>query len=131
MIAGGCHCTHIRYEIALEQLTDIAHCHCSICRKTSGGIVTTWVTIPLNTLQWVTTEPTIYESSSHAKRYFCSRCGALLALFTTKAPETIDITIATLDQPELYPPNRHIWVEDKLPWIHLDEHLPTEGQELL
>jgi hypothetical protein len=24
-------------------LRDIAHCHCSICRRTTGGIPTTWL----------------------------------------------------------------------------------------
>ena len=35
--SGGCHCGHIRYQFS-GPLQDIAHCHCSICRKVSGGI---------------------------------------------------------------------------------------------
>ena len=38
---GGCHCGYLRYAVAAP-LDDVAHCHCSICRRTTGGIVTTW-----------------------------------------------------------------------------------------
>ncbi|WP_459617808.1 GFA family protein, partial [Enterobacter hormaechei] len=37
---GGCHCGYLRYAVAAP-LDDVAHCHCSICRRTTGGIVTT------------------------------------------------------------------------------------------
>lgn len=38
--SGGCHCGHIRYQFS-GPLHDIAHCHGLICRKVSGGIVST------------------------------------------------------------------------------------------
>ena len=41
------------------------------------------------------------------------------------------MTIATLDQPELAPADRHIWTDSRLPWLHLDEHLPEEREETL
>jgi hypothetical protein len=50
-------------------------------------------------------------------------------LFTTLSPQTLDVTVATLDQPELAPADRHIWVQSRLPWLHLDEQLPDEWQE--
>jgi hypothetical protein len=36
----------------------------------------------------------------------------------------MDITLGTLDHPERYPADRHIWVSSKVPWLHLDESLP-------
>jgi len=42
---GGCHCGRVRYQFS-GALVDIAHCHCSICRRVSGGLVTTWITLP-------------------------------------------------------------------------------------
>jgi hypothetical protein len=127
---GGCQCGAIRYQFVGE-LTDIAHCHCSICRRSSGGIVTTWLTTNLSSFTWLQGEPKRYESSPSCTRYFCGDCGAHLALFTTLSPGTLDITIATLDQPELAPANRHIWVQNRLPWIHLDPQLPEEQDELI
>ena len=127
---GGCHCGRVRYEFS-GALVDIAHCHCSICRRVSGGLVTTWITLPRSAFAWVAGTPAQYESSSTCVRSFCSNCGAHLALTTRLSPEGIDVTIATLDHPERAPADRHIWVESRLPWLHLDEQLPEEDEEAL
>jgi hypothetical protein len=43
----------------------------------------------------------------------------------TEDSETIDVTIASLDDPAPFAPQRVIWLEDKLPWVKLDESLPS------
>ncbi len=127
---GGCHCGQLRYAVSTE-LQNIAHCHCSICRRTSGGIVTTWLTVPLTSFSWLRGAPAEYASSATCTRYFCPGCGAQLALFTTLSSQTMDVTVATLDHPEAAPADRHIWISSRLPWLQLDLHLPEEDQELL
>lgn len=127
---GGCHCGQLRYECDAE-LNDVAHCHCSICRRTTGGIVTTWATVPVERFRWTLGAPAEYRSSPPCVRYFCGNCGAQLAFFAEQSPATIDITTATLDDVALVVPDRHIWVTSRLPWIHLDEHLPEEQEEIL
>ena len=122
---GGCLCGSLRYEFTAP-LQDIAHCHCSTCRRSSGGIVTTWITVPLASFRWLTGTPREYASSTSCTRSFCPTCGAQLTLFTRLSPNSLDITIATLDQPELAPADRHIWVQSRLPWLNLDPHLPEE-----
>ncbi|MCR4507737.1 GFA family protein [Pseudomonas sp. 32.2.56] len=125
---GGCLCGGLRYEFTAP-LQDIAHCHCSTCRRSSGGIVTTWISVPLTSFRWLAGTPREYASSATCTRSFCPTCGAQLTLFTTLSPHSLDITIATLDEPALAPADRHIWVQSRLPWLHLDEHLPQEQQE--
>jgi hypothetical protein len=125
---GGCHCGSLRYQFDAP-LVDIAHCHCSICRRVSGGLVTTWITVPLEAFKWLVGSPAAYDSGPTCVRYFCATCGAQLALFTRNSPEHMDVTIATLDHPEQAPASRHIWTDNRLPWVHLDEHLPGEAQE--
>jgi len=127
---GGCHCGALRYQFR-GPLRDIAHCHCSTCRRTSGGIVTTWITVPLAAFQWTAGTPAEYASSATGTRYFCPNCGAQLTLFTTLSAQTLDITIATLDHPEQAPAERHIWVKSRLPWLSLDPQLPAEDEEIL
>lgn len=126
--SGGCQCGALRYQFRAA-LRDIAHCHCSICRRTNGGILTTWITVPLASFEWLAGTATEFASSASCTRSFCPNCGAHLCLFTTLSPQTLDITVATLDQPELAPADRHIWVQSRLPWLHLDEQLPEEQQE--
>lgn len=127
---GGCHCGQLRYQFS-GPLRDIAHCHCSICRRVSGGLVTTWITLPRSAFQWVTGIPARYDSSPGCERYFCPNCGAQLALITHLSPQSIDVTIATLDHPERAAAERHIWTDSRLPWLHLDEQLPGEAGETL
>lgn len=127
---GGCHCGALRYRLE-GNLTDIAHCHCSICRRVSGGLVVTWLTLPRSGFQWLTGEPNCYVAPASCSRYFCGQCGAHVALVTTHSAQTIDVTVATLDHPEWVRANRHIWVGSRLPWLHLDEDLPSEDEERL
>lgn len=127
---GGCQCGALRYRIEAP-LSDSAHCHCAICRRSSGGILTTWVTVPRTSFQWLQGQPRTFASSASCSRYFCADCGAHLALFTTLSPHTLDVTVATLDAPERAPANRHIWVGSRLPWLSVDPQLPEEDEELL
>ena len=127
---GGCHCGRLRYQFS-GPLRDIAHCHCSICRRVSGGLVTTWITLPARAFKWLEGVPARYDSSASCARYFCADCGAHLALVTHLSPDSIDVTIATLDHPERAPADRHIWTDSRLPWLRLDEQLPEEPEESL
>ncbi|MGV8495599.1 GFA family protein, partial [Pseudomonas aeruginosa] len=51
-------------NLATAPLDDVAHCHCSICRRTTGGIVTTWATVPRAAFRWLAGEPAEYASSA-------------------------------------------------------------------
>ena len=39
------------------------------------------------------------------------------------------MTVCSFDQPENLAPGDHVWVEDQLPWVHLDDDLPTYVQK--
>lgn len=127
---GGCHCGRLRYVFEAP-LQDIAHCHCSICRRTTGGIVTTWLTLPMTSFRWTHGSAAAYASSASCTRYFCAHCGCHLTLFTAHSPDSLDITVASLDHPERAVADRHIWIDSRLPWLHLDEGLPEEREERL
>lgn len=129
-VTGGCHCGRLRYSIDAP-LRDIAHCHCATCRRTTGGIVTTWLTLPLASFRWTQGSAAAYASSASCIRYFCGHCGCHLSLFTALSPDSLDITVASLDHPERAAAERHIWVGSRLPWLHLDEGLLEEDEESL
>lgn len=128
-VEGGCHCGHCRYRIELERLDDVAVCHCSICRRSTGGTHVTWATVPKAAFSWQAGEARRYAPNATSTRWFCPRCGAQLALWTELAPESMDITVATLDRADDHPPDRHIFVADRLAWVHLDDGLPQEAEE--
>jgi hypothetical protein len=39
--------------------------------------------------------------------------------------DTIDFTIASLDDPIPFAPTKAIFLEDKLPWVKIDESIPS------
>ena len=127
---GGCHCGQLRYAFDAP-LADIAHCHCADCRRSSGGILVTWLTVPLSSFRWLRGTPAEYASTPTCTRSFCRHCGAQPTLFSALSPHSLDISVACLDQPERAPADRHIWVRSRLPWLRVDPQLPEEDEETL
>ena len=41
------------------------------------------------------------------------------------ALEDVDVTVGSLDHPENHPADRTIWTSVAVPWLRLDEHLPS------
>ena len=64
---------------------------------------------------------------THASRIrsFAACCGTHLFIEDSKDSERIDVTIASLDDPAPFAPQKTIWLEDKLPWVTIDESLPS------
>jgi hypothetical protein len=42
-------------------------------------------------------------------------------------PDTIDVTVASLDAPEGMEPDDHVWCDRVLPWLRLADDLPRYG----
>ena len=64
---------------------------------------------------------------AHANRIrsFAACCGTHLFFEDSKDSDTIDVTIASLDDPTSFAPTKVIFLEDKLPWIVIDKSLPS------
>ena len=58
-------------------------------------------------------------------RSFAACCGTHLFFEDSKDSDAIDMTIASLDDPTPFAPQKAIWLDDKLPWVKLDESLPS------
>lgn len=130
-LTGSCHCGYVQYRIDADELTDVANCHCSICRRSTGGTFVTWATVAKRQFGWSAHAPAVYRATPQSERYFCPRCGAQLALYTDLAPQTIDITISTLEKADSFAPSREIWVTSKLAWVKLSDALLHEDEETL
>ena len=67
---------------------------------------------------------TMYRSSADVVRGHCAMCGTSLTYQHDRRAAEIDITLSTLDEPNAFVPECHIWVQDKLPWLKLEDGLP-------
>lgn len=123
-LTGGCLCGSVRYETEAP-VSDATFCHCRSCRRASGAVALPWLTVPRGALRWTGgTPPASHSSSPGVTRQFCARCGTPLTYTNTASPETLDLTLGSLDTPEHLAPSDHIWMQDALPWDRPGDALP-------
>jgi hypothetical protein len=124
-VTGGCVCGGTRYVLKSRPFA-LIDCHCIDCRRSAGAPYVTWGSVPREDLVVTVTigEP---RKIAHANRLrsFAACCGTHLFFEDTKDSDTIDVTIASLDDPTPFAPKKAIWLEDKLPWVTIDESLPS------
>ncbi len=120
---GGCLCGAVRYSV-LGRPRSTSLCHCVSCRRSIGGPSLAWaifdedkVTIERGTLA-------VYESSPGVERGFCACCGTSLTYRRANRPGLFDVTTASLDDPEVFPPSKEIWCEERLSWVAANPALP-------
>ena len=65
-----------------------------------------------------------FASSSHAKRRFCATCGSYLVFTSSKFPGEVSVNTATFDDPDAFPPRRHIFVGSRISWFRTADDLP-------
>jgi len=122
-LTGGCVCGGTRYVLKSRPFA-LIDCHCIDCRRSAGAPYVTWGSVPRKDLIVTKGEP---RKIAHANRIrsFAACCGTHLFFEDTKDSDMIDVTIATLDDPTPFAPQKVIWLEDKLPWVTLDKSLPS------
>jgi hypothetical protein len=121
---GGCLCGALRFRVTAAPL-DSGYCHCRMCQRNSGAPVVAWVTVPATSFAWIAGVPGTFASSSHGKRYFCSNCGSYLVFLSSKFPAEVSVNTASFDDPEAFPPRKHIFTESRIGWFRTDDALPV------
>jgi hypothetical protein len=119
-IQGGCLCSAIRFRISGEPLFSCI-CHCATCRRASAAPSVAWLTFDRGQVEFLSGSPRVYRSSQGVMRQFCGTCGSQLTYETVDSPSTIDITTASLDNPNLFPPTLEVWLEHRVVWESADE----------
>ena len=117
-ITGGCYCGNVRFRVT-QQPMQRANCHCENCRRAAGAQAVAWITVARSNFQVEKGDPKRYRTETGAYRTFCQFCGTSLTYEHDTRPDEIDITTASLDHPEDFPPTKDVFPEEKLPWVHL------------
>lgn len=118
LITGGCYCGEVRFRAGGPPLYQ-ANCHCANCRRAAGAQSVAWITVKRSEFAWEKGEPKRYQTETGAYRIFCDSCGTSMTYENDDRPSEIDITTGSLDDPERFPPNRDVFPEEKLSWVHL------------
>jgi hypothetical protein len=117
---GGCLCSAIRFRISGEPAFSSV-CHCATCRRAGGAPIVGWLTFDRGQVEILSGNPRTYRSSQGVVRQFCGTCGSQISYQSVERPTTIDITTASLDNPNLFPPTLEVWLEHRLSWQSADQ----------
>ena len=113
--SGGCQCGAVRYALYADPY-DTHICHCRMCQKAFGAFYAPLSKVQYNDFAWTRGEPAIFQSSPDVDRGFCSACATPLT-FAHKGSDYFDISVGSLDRPELVKPEIQIGIESRIPWM--------------
>ncbi len=130
IVQGGCLCGAVRYAIDTGGASGLdagalaaTYCHCSMCRKATGGGYATLLGIPRDALRWTRGAPQQYRSSPVATRGFCATCGSPL-YDDGDAEDHLAVTVGSLDDASAVRPDHHYGIDSRLPWSDCGPDLP-------
>lgn len=128
-IEGGCACGAVRYRLASEPF-DAGWCHCRICRLNSGAPAMVFASVPAADFVVTAGEAKVrrFKSSGFGHRLFCGECGTPLLMRVDHQPETVDFSVATLDEPDAIAPGFHIFWASKVGWFDPGDDLPRHDR---
>jgi hypothetical protein len=69
-----------------------------------------------------------YASSPGVTRRFCPTCGTSLTFESTRWPDEVHLFVATMNDPDAFEPDRHVYMEDRIAWMHMADGLPRFQQ---
>jgi hypothetical protein len=127
ILTGRCLCGAIQYCCGPLLYAPVL-CHCESCRRAVGAHAVGWLTVATGNLSFTGSTPHEYGSSPGVLRSFCGQCGTPLTYRNVRRPAEVDITLCTLDQPDLAAPADHIWMEDAPRWDVLSDALPRHAR---
>jgi len=123
---GSCLCGVVKFEID-EFLPQVAHCHCSMCRKFHGAAFATIAGVPRSGFRWVEGEHALkgYTAANGTTRTFCRHCGSSLMFASPHGPEdVVEIALGTVDGEIPVKPDAHIFVGSAANWTVPCDGLP-------
>ena len=120
---GGCLCGDVRWR-ASGPARNLCCCHCRSCRLASGAPYVAWGTFDSPNFAVVSGELREHQSSLRAVRGFCARCGTAITYRSSVREGELDVSLATLDDPNALAPGFHLWTSHKLRWVVLADGLP-------
>lgn len=120
-IEGGCDCRIIRYRLESKPLF-VHCCHCRWCQRESGSAFALNAMIEADRVTLSCGEPEIIDTPSNSgkgqKIARCPQCRiALWSHYAGAGPLIRFVRVGTLDEPDMLPPDIHIFTASKQPWV--------------
>ncbi|RKF20284.1 GFA family protein [Alginatibacterium sediminis] len=129
MYYGKCLCGDVTIEVSGE-ITEIIHCHCSLCRKNSGTAFATNGFINTSDLKITSGKSKLGVFSFKAGRYrhFCRKCACPVYSSNDNDPKRLRLRLGILDSQITERPSAHIFVASKANWELPTADLPSYSE---
>lgn len=128
-VEGGCDCKAVRYRMTSAPLF-VHCCHCRWCQRESGSAFALNAMIEADRVVSLGMEPEVVHTPSNSglgqKIARCPVCKvAVWSHYAGSGPVVKFVRVGSLDQPDLLPPDVHIFTASKQPWVLLDPDVPA------
>lgn len=126
---GHCTCRRIRYEVTARPLF-VHCCHCRWCQRESGSAFALNAMIETDRLRLTADAPELVDTPSNSgkgqKILRCPTCRvAVWSHYAGAGPRFAFLRVGTLEEPDLLPPDIHIFTDSKQPWVVLPAGVPA------
>lgn len=118
---GGCTCGQVRYRMSSAPIF-VHCCHCTWCQRETGASFALNAMIETARIEVLAGAPetvlTPSESGKGQKIVRCPNCRvAVWSHYASLDTKLAFLRVGTLDTPSLSPPDVHIFVRSKQPWV--------------
>ena len=126
---GGCTCRHVRYRLASSPLF-VHCCHCRWCQRETGSAFALNALIEADRVRLTSGAVEIVDTPSASGKgqqiARCPRCRvAVWSHYAGFGHAVCFMRVGTLDDPDRFPPDVHIYTASKQPWVVLPEGTPA------
>ncbi len=126
---GGCDCKYVRYRMLSTPLF-VHCCHCRWCQRETGSAFVMNALIESDRVQLLSGELDMVMTPSNSgkgqKIARCPQCRiALWSHYAGGGDAFTFIRVGTLDDPDHFPPDIHIYTSSKQPWVIIPEGVPV------
>ncbi len=123
-LTGGCLCGAVEYMIP-DDLIYAGYCHCSECRRWTGGPFSATGGIKASEFKLQKGAPFLssFKKGKNSIAYFCKQCSSIVC---GEVPEhqMVFVMLGTLAESPSLQPQWHIYTGSKLDWYQINDDLP-------
>jgi hypothetical protein len=129
IVDGGCTCRHVRYRMHGAPLF-VHCCHCRWCQRETGASFALNAMIEADRVALLHGDVDVLLTPSNSgrgqKSARCPRCRiAVWSNYAGAGDAVRFVRVGTLDEPDRFPPDIHIFTASKQPWVVLSAGTPA------
>jgi hypothetical protein len=128
-LEGGCTCRAVRYRLMTKPMF-VNCCHCTWCQRETGSAFVINAMIETDRVKILKGTPDVVLTPSNSgkgqKIVRCPLCRtAVWSHYPGAGVKVAFVRVGTLDEPNLCPPDIHIFTSTKQKWVVLGDRVPV------